>query len=152
MSLASGIATSSPSPTSTDRASARRGSINTPNCAIDERRGLSELRSVRDAIDLHPQPLARELRDFDGRPGRAVIAERSRVDGIHVLKLRHVDEKDAAPEDVLQIGASSAEDRLHVAQALFGLGGCGGADEPTRRRIGPDLSGHEDESVELHAR
>jgi hypothetical protein len=81
-----------------------------------------------------------------------VIAERSSVDGVHVRKLRHVDEKDAAPEDVLQIGASSAQDRLHVPQALRGLGGCVGADEPTRCRIGCALSGHEDEPVELHAR
>jgi len=47
-----------------------------------------------------------------------VIAERSRVDGVHVRKLRHVDEKDAAPKNMLQIGAGSAKDRLHIVQAL----------------------------------
>ena len=131
---------------------ARRAAAIDPIIALRLRATLSPLRSVRDAIDLHPQPLARQLRNFYGRAGRTVIAECLGVDGVHVRKLRHVDEKDAASEDVLQIGPSSAQDRLHVPQALSRLGRCVGADEPTRRRIGCALPGHEDESLELHAR
>ena len=86
------------------------------------------------------------------RACRAMIAERARVDRVHLRELAHVDEKDTAAEHVRQIGAGGAEDRLHVAQALRGLGGGIGTSELARRRIGRALAGHEDQSFELHAR
>ena len=111
----------------------------------------SGLRSVRDTIDLHPQPLARKLRNLDGGASRPVIAEHLCIHPVHVRKLRHVDEKNAAPEHVLQIGAGGAENRLHVAQALRRLGRGVGTHELTRDRIRCALAGHEDESIELDA-
>src|SRR5262249_59308070 len=96
---------------------------------------------------LYQQALSRQSRNLYRGARGTMLAEHSRVDGVHGLELTHVDEEDAAAQHVLEIGSGSAQDRLNVLQHLLGLcfdvwcerAGCG---------IDAGLTRHEDQPIE----
>src|SRR5262245_10955113 len=77
--------------------------------------------------------------------------EHAGVDGVHRLKLVHVDEEHAAAEYMLQARTGRLQNRLNVLQTLLSLRlgvGC----ERTGRWFDAGLSRDEHQALEAHAR
>src|SRR5215207_462683 len=107
-------------------------------------------RLVRPDLDLDRR-LGRKTGDADGAPGRAVSAERLRID---VVDLRHV--PDGGREhrdlgDVRERRAAVGEDGRDVGQGLTGLAP-DALGQLTRRRIESDLTGEDDPVAGAHRR
>jgi len=100
----------------------------------------STSRHVGDAVDFDPQSFSRQTRGLDRGARRTMIAEHARIDAVHLLKFLHVDQEDAAADDVLQIGSTGLQDRLQVLQALRSLGLDVGAGQLSGRGIGGTLT------------
>src|SRR6185295_18828773 len=97
-------------------------------------------RKQRHSVDLDAQPLARQPRHLYGGPRGTVRAEDARVDLVHPRELLHVDDEDAAADDVLQRRASRLEDGRDVLQHLFRLCLDGVAGEPPAGRVAAGLA------------
>ena len=112
---------------------------------------MQVLWDVRDAVDLDAQPFTGKRRSLNGRACRPMVAEYSRIHAVHLSELLHVEQENAAPQDVLKIRAARAENRLHVLETLLGLRGCIGARERAGCRIRRTLARDEDQTLEAHA-
>ena len=79
-------------------------------------------------------------------------AEHARVDRIHSRELPHVEEKDAAAQHVLEVGAGRFENGLDIPETLLGLNVDVLPGQRAGGRIGGALTGDEDETIESDAR
>src|SRR3954468_12789396 len=104
---------------------------------------------VGDRVDLDAKAVTWQARDLHGRARGTMIAEHPRVDTVHLLELAHVEQEDAAAEDMLQIGFSGLQNGLHVSEYLLGLCLDVGGDRASRG-IDAALPRHEDYPVEAH--
>src|SRR3954469_857820 len=105
---------------------------------------------VGDRVDLDAKAVTWQAGDLHGRARRTVIVEHPRVDTVHLLELAHVEQEDAAAEDMLQIGSSGLQNGLDVSEYLLGLCLDVGRDGASRG-INAALPRNEDQPVEDHS-
>src|SRR5712691_5995380 len=67
------------------------------------------LRQICDRVDLGAQTLTGQAGHLHGGARGPMVAEHARVDAVHLRELPHVDQEDAAAQDVLQAGARGLE-------------------------------------------